>query len=249
MMAAFSMRRTLLFATLLAALLLSPLTAPQPAEAQRRPIQLAFLGDSLTMGLHASATDRMYRDILAKRILELHGGSVVSTVIQDPFGLTDDALNRSGPVLRSRPDIIILEVGNHEVFADSEQVDLFPSRYEQLLDALQGTGAVLIAGTVAWLNYAPESGEFARALRMNQMIRDIGARRGVTVADLWSPTVFRNDLISRPGDPSAIEPFDGDDLHPNDAGHEALADAFWSAYRREFARRMVAALTTGAPPR
>src|SRR3712207_2703931 len=120
-MAAFSMHRTLLLVTLFPALLLSSLLAPRPAEGQRQPIQLAFLGDSLTMGLHASATDRMYREILADRILELHGGSVVSTVIQDPFGLTDDALNRSGPVLQSRPDIIILEVGNHEVFADAQR--------------------------------------------------------------------------------------------------------------------------------
>jgi lysophospholipase L1-like esterase len=246
-MGGFSMRERLLLGTLLVALLAFGLALPEPAAAQRQPIRLAFLGDSLTMGLHASATDRMYREILARRILALHGGSLVSTVIQDPFGLTDDAINRSGPVLESRPDIIVLEIGNHEVFADAEQVALFPARYEALLDLLQGTGAVVIAGTVAWLNYPADSDEFRRALRVNQMIRDICSRRGIAVADLWSPTVLRDDLISRPGDPSVIEPFDGDDLHPNDAGHEALADAFWSAYRRDFARRMLAALTAGAP--
>ncbi|MGE0544193.1 MAG: SGNH/GDSL hydrolase family protein, partial [Dehalococcoidia bacterium] len=216
------MRKRLFLATSLTLLLVSALITPGTAAAQRQPIRLAYLGDSLTMGLHASATDQMYREVLARRILDLHGGSVVSTVIQDPFGLTDDALRRSGPVVESRPDIIILEIGNHEAFTSSDQVDLFPARYEELLDRLQGTGAVLIAGTVAWLNYPEDSDDFRRALRVNQMIRDICARRGITVADLWSPTVFRYDLFSRPGDPSVIDPFDGDDLHPNDAGHMAL---------------------------
>src|SRR3712207_5025667 len=107
------MLKRLLLAALLTTLLIPALVAPEPAAAQRQPIRLAFLGDSLTMGLHASATERMYREILARRILALHGGSLVSTVIQDPFGLTDDALNRSGPLLDAQPDIIILEIGNH----------------------------------------------------------------------------------------------------------------------------------------
>src|SRR5687768_6277331 len=131
----------LLLATILLALLGAALTAPKPATAQRQPLRLAFLGDSLTMGLHASATDLMYREVLARRILDLHDGSIVSTVIQDPFGLTDDALRRSDPIVESRPDIIILEIGNHEAFTSGDQVDLFPERYEQLLDRLQGTGA------------------------------------------------------------------------------------------------------------
>jgi lysophospholipase L1-like esterase len=243
------MLKRLLLATSFLALLVAALLSPDPAAAQRQPIRLAFLGDSLTMGLHASTTDQIYREVLARRILDLHGGSIVSTVIQDPFGLTDDALRRSGPVVDSRPDIIILEIGNHEAFTSGDQVDLFPARYEELLDRLQGTGAVLIAGTVAWLNYPEDSDDFRRALRINQMIRDICARRGIAVADLWSPTVFRYELISRPGDPSVVDPFDGDDLHPNSAGHMALADAFWSAYRREYARRMLAGLRLDAPAR
>jgi lysophospholipase L1-like esterase len=248
-MGGFSMLRRTLLVTFLPALLLPILLAPDTVTAQRQPIRLAFLGDSLTMGLHASADDRMYREILAKRLLELHGGSIVSTVIQDPFGLADDAIARSGPILESDPDIIILEIGNHEAFTAGDQVDLFAERYEALLDLLQGTGAVVIASTVAWLNYPEESDDFRRALRVNQMIRDICARRGIAVADLWSPTVFRYDLISRPGDVSAIEPFDGDDLHPNDAGHAVMADAFWSAYRREFARRMLADVILDEPSR
>src|SRR3712207_6400346 len=96
----------------------------------------------------------MYREILARRMFGPGGGEVVATVIQDPFGMTDDAIRRMPPVLASRPDVIILEIGNHEAFAGGEQVELFPARYDELLGRLQSTGATIIAGTLAWLNYA-----------------------------------------------------------------------------------------------
>ena len=220
---------------------LVPTPAAPAARAQPAPVRLAFLGDSLTMGLHASTPERMYREILARRILAPNGGVNVATVIQHPFGLTDDAIRRMGPVLAARPDVIILEIGNHEAFADPEHMEFFAERYDALLASLQGTGATVIAGTTAWLNYPPDSREYRQSVRLNAMIRDLCARRGITVADLWTPTLFRLEYISRPEDPSVIDPFEGDYLHPNDAGHQALADAYWDAYRRDRARRALSA--------
>jgi len=216
--------------------------APARAQAPRQPVRLAFLGDSLTYGLHATSEERMYRELLARRILAPGGGAVVATVFQDPFGLTDDAVRKVFPLIQARPDLIILEIGNHEVFAGPEEVALFEQRYEMLLGYLQLTGASVIAGTVAWLNYPPTSREYRQALQVNQSIRSLCARRGITVADLWTPTVFRYEFLSQPGDPSVIEGQEGDLLHPNDAGHQALADAFWNAYLRDAARRRLASL-------
>lgn len=215
--------------------------SPRPASAQQRPpLRLAFIGDSLTYGLSATSEDRMYRELLAQRILAPAGGSIVATVFQDPFGLTDDATRKVFPLIEARPDVIILELGNHEVFAGPEEVALFEGRYDLLLGYLQLTGATIIAGTTAWLNYPVNSREYRQALRVNQSIRDLCARRGITVADLWGPTVLRPELISRPGEPTAFPGLEGDLLHPNDAGHRALADAFWDAYRRDLARRRLA---------
>jgi lysophospholipase L1-like esterase len=200
-------------------------------------MRLAFLGNSLTYGLHASAHDRMYRELLRRRIFAEHPDGVEFSAFQDPFGLTDDALRRVPEVIEASPDVIILEIGNHEVFAGGEQIDRFPELYGELLDRIAGTGAVVIAGTVAWLNYPAGSREYADALRINEAIRRLCARRGIAVADLWTATVFRPDMISQPGDPSFLDPYEGDDLHPNDAGHRALADAFWNAFRQDRARR------------
>lgn len=217
-----------------------PVVAVTPQ--QPPPTRLVFLGDSLTLGLHASAPDRVYRELLGRRILGDRGQGTVHSVVQDPYGLTDDALLRVSEVIEAAPDVIILEVGNHEVFAGDDAIALFAERYGELLDRLAGTGAVVIAGTVAWLNYPADSRAFANALRVNAIIRQLCARRGIAVADLWTPTVFRPELISQPGEPSFLDPFEGDDLHPNDSGHRALADAFWDAYQRDRAGRALAAL-------
>lgn len=234
---------------LMALSLLLAATRALPAAAERPPVRLAFVGDSLTYGLHASSQERTYREILARRIFERSGGGIVVVEVQDPFGLTDDAIRRAPRVVDAEPAVIILEIGNHEAFGPPEQLPLFEGRYERLLDHLEATGAVIIAGTLAWLNYPAESRDFRQAVIVNQLIRDICSRRGIALADLWTPTVFRSELISVPGEPSAIEPFDGDLLHPNDAGHLVLADAFWSAYRREMSRRALRSLAESSPSR
>jgi hypothetical protein len=58
--------------------------------------------------------------------------------------------------------VIILEVGNHEAFGPPDQLAFFAGRYERLLDQLQATGAVIIAGTLVWLNYPKRAATSAR---------------------------------------------------------------------------------------
>jgi hypothetical protein len=53
----------------------------------------------------------------------------------------------------------------------------------------------------------------------------------LVVADLWTHTDLRMELISTPADTSHIDPYRGDFLHPNDLGHRVMADAFWKANR------------------
>lgn len=222
---------------LAAAVMIAVLALEPKVEAQARPLRVAFLGDSLTYGLNATTPATMYRQLLVERI---HGdrpiGEVVA-VFQDPYGLTDDALLRVDDVVRAQPDVIILEIGNHEVFAGEAFIAVFPQLYDTLLYQLQLTGATVIVSTPAWLGYVAESREYRDALRIDAEVRRLAARRGLAVADLWTPTVGRADLISRPGDPNFIPPYDGDDLHPNDAGHRVLADAFWTAYLADRAQR------------
>ncbi len=216
----------LLVAILLATSSLLPLSTT-PARAP----SIVFFGDSLTAGLHASRPELTYRELIRERLAATPDAGPVSWVIQDPVGLLDDAQARLPRVLAARPTLVFVELGHHEVWTDTTQLDLFAPRYADILDRLLASGAEVIPSTLTWLGYTPGSFQYNAALKINTIIRSLAADRGLAVADAWARTAGRVELISTPDDQSFMEPFAGDDLHPNDAGHLALADAFWRAYR------------------
>jgi lysophospholipase L1-like esterase len=214
-------------------LIVAGLLLPRPAGADAAAPQpvIVFFGDSLTQGLHASRPELTYRGLLLERLAKTRDAGPATVVIQDPVGLLDDAQRRVPQVIAARPSLVFLELGHHELWSDEEQLSLFEARYANILDRLLATGADVIPSTVAWLGYTPGSFQYIAALRLNAIVRRLAADRDLVVADLWTPTDRRADLISTPDDTSFIDPYRGDDLHPNDAGHRALAQAFWKAYR------------------
>lgn len=252
----------LLSLIIVAGRLAAPAQAAAPASinaptqiAARPPLRVVFLGDSLTFGLSASARGREYQALLFQRLLgDGRSDGLAVSVFQDPVGLTDNALERVPAVLAARPDIIFVEIGNHEAFAGGAALASFPGWYDELLTRLQESGALIVAGSLTWLNYPPGSRQYADALSLNAMLRALCAAHGIAVAELWGATLFRDDFIARPGEPAFYPPYEGDNLHLNDAGHAALAEAFWQSYQRAAACRPAvsgdarAAATCGAEP-
>jgi lysophospholipase L1-like esterase len=214
----------------LALVLLAPHLFAVPA-ATAAPPMIVFFGDSLTYGLYASRPEHTYRELLLARLAHTRDAGPAAAVIQSPYGLLDDAQRRLPQVLALRPAIVFLELGHHEALAADADLALFESRYADILDRLLAGGAEVIPGTLAWLGWPADSREYATALRLNGIVRRLAAERGLVVADLWTRTDLRPELISTPADATFFPPFRGDDLHPNDAGHRALAEAFWRAYR------------------
>lgn len=223
--------------------LLGPLALARPAGADRGAV-IVFFGDSLTAGLHASTPDASYRQLLLKRLAGTDDAGASFSVIQDPLGLLDDAQTKVPLVLAARPTLIFLELGHHEIWTDESQVEKFEARYADILDRLLRSGADVVPSTLAWLGVEPGSFAYDASLRINDTIRRLADERGLVAADLWSLTERRPELLSRPEDVSFVEPFVGDNLHPNDAGHRVLADAFWDAYR---AMRQITASSSRRP--
>jgi lysophospholipase L1-like esterase len=211
--------------------------APAHADA---PSAIVFFGDSLTYGLHASAPERAFRAILTARLARTRDAGPVLAFIQDPVGLLDDAQQKLPLVLAARPALVFLELGHHEIWSDEEQLARFEGRYADILDRLLASGAEVIPATLSWLGAQPGSFAFEASLRINAIIRRLAAERGLVVADLWTPTVLRWEVLSTPADVSFVPPYTGDDLHPNDAGHRVLAEAFWKAYREHRQRARLA---------
>lgn len=218
-------------ARLIPLILLLPFMAFPDRHVSARPPVIVFFGDSLTAGLHASQPDRAYRQIVMQRLRGTADAGPSYSFIQDPYGLLDDAQSKLPLVLAARPTLIFLELGHHETWSTESEVAKFESRYATILDRLLLSGADIVPTTLAWLAYQPGTFSYDAALRINETIRKLATARGLVVADLWTATVMRPELLSRPEDRSFVEPYRGDGLHPNDLGHLVLADAVWEAYR------------------
>ena len=201
--------------------LLPSQTAPhraleQPVSAQRgaRP-DVVFFGDSVTVGAGAGDTDRGFVSILRERLsAESRLGS--SQVIVSAFGGLHGDLENTRAVLRERPGLVVVEVGAHSALEDqATPIATFRSAYGLMLDCLQGSGAVVVVGTTAWLHWPGDDPAYARASAISQVIREEAAKRGIPVADIWDAMKDR---------PAYISP---DGIHPNDVGHEMIADLYW----------------------
>ncbi|MFN8556854.1 MAG: GDSL-type esterase/lipase family protein, partial [Dehalococcoidia bacterium] len=169
--------------------------------------------------------------LLARRLATTRDAGRSVAVIQHPQGLLDDAEFRLPQVLAVRPRLVFVELGHHELWADERELDLFEPRYAAILDRLLGSGADVIPATLAWLGQPVDTPQYRAALRINGVVRRLAEERSLVVADLWTLTDRRTDLISTPFEASFMAPYLGDYLHPNDAGHRVLAEAFWNAYR------------------
>lgn len=223
------------------------LTLPNQVGGPAAPTSILFVGDSLTLGLSAVDPAHSYEQLLLDRLQKLRPIEWAASVIEHPYGLTDNAELRAAPYLGGRPRTIVVEVGTHEVHAPPEQQALFQQRYAHLLDRLAETHARVIVGTIPWLGYAPADGGYQEALRINSIIRSEAARHGDVVVDLWHPTVGDAAILSTPSQSTFMPPFQGDYFHPGNLGHEILANSFWPVLR-QVEQESGSQTASGVPP-
>lgn len=209
--------------------LLLTLVLVMPGTAPPAPTSLLFVGDSLTLGLYAADPQHTYEELLLERIEKQRPVDWAQSVIEHPYGLTDNAELKVIPYLSSHPQIVVVEIGTHEVHAPPAQQALFATRYAHLLDRLAETHARVVVGTLPWLGYSSTDGAYQEAQRLNGIIRAEATARGDVIADLWDPTVGDYAILSTPREATFIPPYQGDFFHPGNLGHEILAGAFWPA--------------------
>lgn len=188
---------------------------PHAAAQTIPPIPHTYLavGDSLTVGLYASE-GRGFAHLVADRlapgstfsVAAVTGSGIEHTLEQLPIELADH-----------HPDVISVEVGinNLATLSASE----FAVSYLRLLRAIadQAPGATVVVCTVPWTGQPADWGTYARALEFNGVITAAATAYGHLVAPCWDALLWRYEYLS-----------DRDRFHPNDLGHEALADAVWS---------------------
>lgn len=190
--------------------LLLVLVAVAPAAGER---VIVILGDSLTAGLGV-APDEAYPALLEARLRrEGFAYRVVNAGVSGDT--TAGGLRRLDWVLRSQPDVVLVALGANDGLR-AQPVTALRDNLTAIVTRLRGAGTrVVLAGMRLPPNYgAAYAGAFAGAFP--------------SVARATSVPLLPFLLEGVAGDP-ALNQADG--IHPNAAGHRAVAETVWRALR------------------
>ena len=214
----FRLRHSFPFATLIALLLFATSFASTDAGRPPPHLTVLFLGDSVTVGAGASASDSRYASIVMQRLRSSGFDAHDETIVSAFGGIYTDLVKATQLRADSNESgtLIIVEVGAHSVIENRAMpLATYQHAYGLMLDCLEATGAALIVGTVPSLNWTSSDALYARADAISSIIAHEAGSRGIPVADIWSATRDRPDLVS------------DDHMHPNDGGHRVIADLYW----------------------
>lgn len=185
-----------------------------PSPSMKRVL---VIGDSYSAGVGASSTDNSWIGLVAR-----HQGWQVSNMaiggtgyLASPTG--DDCLRPScpayGAVLQNVDtrnfDLVLISGGRNDVGESARRVTAAIESSLSFAAARFGASRVIVSSAVWDSRDAPP-----QVSVINRDIASVCQQRGLTYVDLGEPLRDRPDFLTQDG------------IHPNDAGHAALADAF-----------------------
>ncbi|WP_158253849.1 SGNH/GDSL hydrolase family protein [Cryobacterium sp. N22] len=190
----------------------TPVSTPGPLTIVRdgTPLRVLFAGDSLTGSYFASSTEAGFRSRVATAL-----GPVELTTAE----LADQTLTTVSRIVDvpADLDLAVVELGTNDV-GTKTPFDQFTSQYRDLLGKITTTspGAALIC-TGTW----QDAGEAYDAVIEAECLTAGG--RYVPLVDIFEADGTRG--------PAGTEtPFgESDTFHPNDSGHQQIADAILAA--------------------
>ena len=207
------------------------LQQPTPAP----PHSVWIIGDSITRGLYASSESATYRALLFRGLAERYPAQIYTTFWQGVCTL--GRLEQRWGQWPGQPDILFLELGINDVSRNPNcpqvPVSEWAQRYGAMLDRIRrdAPGVTIVVGTLPWPGWKPGTKRYQTALQFNRWIREAAAQRNIAVADLWEVMEGQEHYLSRPDEPSPFPPkYRGDGFHPNDQGHQIIAQTFLRAY-------------------
>lgn len=184
------------------------------------PQLTVFLGDSYTAG--AGSTQGSWPDLMAPRVkwkyknLALGGTGYLQESGIEACGLDvcPNYLGRIPAIVDAKPTRVIVAGGRNDVLRDQDEVRVAAGAFFQELRA-QLPEAEIIALSPVWDASEPHN----QLVTIADSVRQAVAAADGTYVDIGAPLAGHPELIST------------DSVHPNDAGHEALAVATQNALR------------------
>lgn len=203
------------------------------------PSSIWVIGDSLTRGLFASREATTYRNILFSQLQDQFPGQVRQTFWSGVCTLA--GMEQEWDAWSGKPQLVFIELGINDLGGnrDCPQIEEQDWRdyYGMMLDRIIAASpdVQIVVGTIPWSGWDLESEGWQKALRYNDWIRSEAEKRDIAVADLWAATVNKRDGLSTPEQASVFPPYyHGDGFHPNDTGHQRLANTFMTAYLERY---------------
>ena len=181
------------------------------------------LGASDAVGIGAFPVSNGYVPVFARK-LEAALGRVSLVNLGENGAWVDDLVARQLlPALASDPDYVTVWTGSNDL-VDGADPAQFGQKLDRLLGELRaGTDAVVLVGNLIAMTEAPRFRDdpdpnvtVERVAAFNREIERAVAANACVLVPLHDLEV-RDDL------------FWIDGFHPNDAGHQRLADAYWAA--------------------
>ncbi len=193
------------FLAALAVLLLGVLAAPAGADER----VIVALGDSLTAGFGVAPEEAWPAVIDARLRREGYPYRVVNAGVSGDT--TAGGLRRVDWVLRNRPEVVVVALGANDglrgLGTDAMQANLLA-----IVERFRGAGArVLVAGMQVPPNYGTA---YARAFR--SVFPEVARRTGSPLMPFLLDGVAADRGLNL-----------ADGIHPNAAGHRAIAERIW----------------------
>jgi acyl-CoA thioesterase-1 len=180
---------------------------PGPARGTERVV--VALGDSLTAGLGVAADEAWPALIESRLRREGFSYRVVNAGVSGDT--TAGGLRRVDWVLRNRPEVAVVALGANDGLRGLA-TDAMESNLVAIVERLRAGGArVLVAGMQVPPNYGAV---YARAF--SGVFPDVARRTGSTLVPFLLDGVAADPRLNQP-----------DGIHPNAAGHRAIAEHLW----------------------
>ncbi|MEZ3155828.1 SGNH/GDSL hydrolase family protein [Microbacterium sp. BWR-S6Y] len=173
-------------------------------------VRMLVAGDSLTAGFFATTKDRGFIRLVADDIgsVDVTGAAQAQQTLSTVAAVTD---------VPSDVGVAVVELGTNDVGVPTPLAD-FEQQYASLLDRIRSTSPK--AGLLCLGTWTADGAAYDEVIA-----RSCAARAGVYVslAEAFATADFHG--------PAGRETFAGagDEFHPNDAGHRAIADAVLAA--------------------
>ena len=190
------------------------------------PKRLLVIGDSLTNGLYAAAEQNTFVSIVSRNTGMPTARRAAATL--------RDAIPLWTNMKAWQPDVVVIELGINDINGRQWNAQ-WKKDYQALVEDIQATGARVVICTTFWIGIDDQNPIYALHAGLNNDIRDIARQTGATLADLWIATEGCADCVSTPDVVSYFSPhYHGDNMHPSDAGHAAIASVVTDAINGVF---------------